>query len=289
MRVGLRKRVFRLAGKILSKPVKSYQQKVPNNLANLRQYIRKGDVVLVEGDQRVSEVIKYLTQSTWSHAALYVGDELLQRFPEKREQLLAEFGEDARHILIEALMEGVVASPLSKYATFTLRICRPRNLRREDLKRVLDEVIGQIGHQYDLQNVFDLARYFFPVNLVRRRFRRRRTRLGSGLPTEVICSSMIARAYQNVGFPVLPRVSPEDEPPRRRRLRDSLLFFRRSRTYGTYRRREPALITPRDFDLSPYFEILKFNVIEDLEFDYRKIRWADSTDEEPPASAARRA
>jgi hypothetical protein len=37
----------------------------------------------------------------------------------------------------------------------------------------------------------------------------------------------------------------------------------------------PSLVTPRDFDLSPYFEIIKFNVIENLRFDYRKILWAE--------------
>jgi hypothetical protein len=32
-----------------------------------------GDVLLVEGDTGTSGVIKCLTQSTWSHAALFVG------------------------------------------------------------------------------------------------------------------------------------------------------------------------------------------------------------------------
>lgn len=36
--------------------------------------LRPGDVLLVEGTSRFSAAIKYLTQSTWSHAALYVGD-----------------------------------------------------------------------------------------------------------------------------------------------------------------------------------------------------------------------
>ena len=29
--------------------------------------------MLVEGDNRISAIIKYLTQSTWSHSALFVG------------------------------------------------------------------------------------------------------------------------------------------------------------------------------------------------------------------------
>jgi hypothetical protein len=36
-----------------------------------------------------------------------------------------------------------------------------------------------------------------------------------------------------------------------------------------------TLTTPRDFDVSPYFEIVKFNILEDMRFDYRQIRWAE--------------
>ena len=39
--------------------------------------------------------------------------------------------------------------------------------------------------------------------------------------------------------------------------------------------RHPTLLTPRDFDLSPYFEIVKFNVVADGRFDYQRIQWAE--------------
>ena len=39
----------------------------------LAEVLRPGDVLLVEGHTRVSGPIKYMTQSNWSHAALYVG------------------------------------------------------------------------------------------------------------------------------------------------------------------------------------------------------------------------
>ena len=64
--------------RLLTKPLASYVQRVPNNIDKLKRTLRKGDVLLVEGDQRISQVIRYLTQSSWSHCALYVGDELLQ-------------------------------------------------------------------------------------------------------------------------------------------------------------------------------------------------------------------
>ena len=46
--------------------------------------------------------------------------------------------------------------------------------------------------------------------------------------------------------------------------------------------RHPTLITPRDFDLSPFFEVVKFNVIAQGGFDYQRIHWApDGLDELP--------
>jgi hypothetical protein len=37
--------------------------------------------------------------------------------------------------------------------------------------------------------------------------------------------------------------------------------------------RHYSQILPRDFDLSPNFQIIKFNNIEEGEFDYRSLRW----------------
>jgi hypothetical protein len=39
----------------------------------LEATLRPGDVLLVEGESRISMAIKVLTQSNWSHAALFVG------------------------------------------------------------------------------------------------------------------------------------------------------------------------------------------------------------------------
>ena len=59
----------------LNQPAGHYEQHHPNDARQLARHIRRGDVLLVEGHQRVSAMIKYLTHSSWSHAALYVGDE----------------------------------------------------------------------------------------------------------------------------------------------------------------------------------------------------------------------
>jgi hypothetical protein len=272
----LRNKVFDVAARVLTKPRGTYQHLLPNDAENLRRSLRPGDVILVDGDQRVSEVIKYLTQSSWSHSVLYIGDALLRRHPGQRRALEASHGRDAQHMFVEALLdEGVIANPLSKYADFNLRICRPVGLQPEDLRRVLDEVLAQLGQHYDVRNLVDLARYFFPVTLIPRRLRRRALQFGSGLTTQVICSSLIGRAFQNVGFPILPATAPGAGAAPRYRLRDRLLR-RTPPPYATiFRRQPPALITPRDFDLSPYFEVVKFHLVEVPQFDYRRIQWAD--------------
>src|SRR5262245_55990730 len=183
----LRRKLLDSATRALTRPRRHYHHRLLSHLGTLRATLQKGDVLLVDGDQRVSEVIKYLTQSSWSHAAIYVGDELWRRHPAMRHVLASEFGEDAQHLVVEALVEeGVVASPIGKYLDFNMRVCRPYNLRRDDLRIILDDVIGQIGYRYDVKNLLDLARYFLPVSLVPRRFRRQALTFGSGLPTQVI-------------------------------------------------------------------------------------------------------
>jgi hypothetical protein len=175
-------------------------------------------------------------------------------------------------MVVEALMEhGVIAVPLAKYASFNLRVCRPRGLRADDLARIVDEILAQLGSTYDVQNILDLARYFFPVSLIPPRWRRTALESGGHLTTEVICSSMIGRAFQNVGFPILPHVEPAAAEPQ-----GWADWLRRRKTHypAIFHRQRETLITPRDFDLSPYFDVVKFNAVEQGAFDYRRIRWA---------------
>jgi len=280
-----RRFVIRQFTRLLTKPLKNYTPRFPNDLAALKRQMRKGDIILVEGEQRVSEVIKYLTQSSWSHAALYIGDELVRRHHPQLGHARAAFGDEVNFLLVEALVEGgVVVSPLSKYRNFNIRVCRPHNLRKDHLPIILDDVLSQLGYMYDLKNVFDLARYFLPVSLVPRRFRRKALHFGSGLPTQVICSSMLAAAFDKVGFPIVPRITSDNhnQPQRRSFLGTILPFANGSHPRFIFRRSHPTLVTPRDFDLSPYFAIVKFNMIEPSRFDYSKIVWAEDEEESLP-------
>jgi hypothetical protein len=268
----LRRRLFAAATRALTRRRRTYNHVLPSHLGILRATLQKGDVLLIDGDQRVSEVIKYLTQSSWSHSAIYVGDELWGRHPEQRDELVARFGADARHLLVEALMEeGVVASPLAKYETHNLRVCRPHGLRPEHCRRILDEILAQLGSSYAVRNALALARYFFPVSLIPRRWRQRALELGDDVTKQVICSTLIARAFQEVGFPILPAVTRAADAAARPRWRQ---WIRTEPYPHVFHRERCALITPRDFDLSPYFDVVKLTDLGEREFDYRRIRWA---------------
>lgn len=281
----LRKRVDEFAIRWLTRRLPYYERRVQNDRESLLRHLRPGDVLLVDGDTRISQFVKYLTQSCWSHSALYIGDALLRRGGALAEELRQRFGGGAGQLLVEALPGGVVAEPVTKYLPFNLRILRPHRLRPEHLEEVLDTAIAAIGLGYDLGNVLALLRYLFPVKIVPNRLRGSALRFGGIAGSEVICSSLLGHIFQQVHFPILPTVEyPPGAPapaPRRGGLRR---FFgrggarrRESPLYsGLFKSRPVTLLTPRDFDLSPYFEVIKFNFIAGGDFDYRKIRWIDT-------------
>jgi len=262
--------------RLLMKPLRSYTVLYPNDLERLRRHVRPGDVVLVEGNNRASAAIKYLTASMWSHAALYIGDYLCRVGHPEAQRYGCEHGGEGCCLLIEALPDrGVIASPISTYIDFNLRVCRPFGIRPEDVRLVIEEAVGHLGARYDMRNVFDLARYFLPFQLIPMRYRRAALHFGSGLPTEVICSSLIAEAFGKVRFPITPKVTYPEPVLRRFRLGSAILGEESAEYTGLFQMRHPTLVTPRDFDLSPYFAVVKFNVIEEGTFDYRKIHWRE--------------
>jgi len=234
----------------LNRPCTGYRPYTPSDLTTLHHVLREGDVLLVEGCERISTAIKYLTQSTWSHAALYVGD------------LLPPPGDGSeRHRLVEVnLEEGCVSLPLSRYAHFNTRICRPAGLGTAARHKVCAFMIDRIGMGYDMRNIVDLLRYFMPTPPVPVHWRRRMLAIGSGDPTRAICSSLIAEAFQTVRYPILPDVRTLKSRPGGRAARREI-----------YHIRHHSLFAPRDFDLSPWFEIVKPRLVTG--FDYRRLEW----------------
>ncbi len=224
----------------------------------LRYEIRPADVILVEGRTRVSEVIKNITQSPWTHSALYIGRlaDIDDRAVRDHVAYLYD-GNDNDQLIVEALLgEGTIVRSLEKYKQDHLRICRPSHLSRQDAQAVIHYAIQHLGCDYDIRQLLDLARLLFPYGVLPRRWRSSLFEHNAGIPTRTVCSSMLASAFNSVHFPVLPVVQRHEDG----RLK---LYKRNSKLY-----------TPRDFDYSPYFDIIKYPFIgiEDRAL-YRSLPW----------------
>lgn len=220
--------------------------------------IRPCDVLLVEGRSRVSDVIKTISQSPWTHAAIYLGRLHDIEDETTREHIKFIYdGNPADQLILEALMgEGTVIRPLSVYNNDHLRICRPKGLSRNDASQVIAYTVRHLGCDYDVRQLLDLARFVFPYGILPRRWRSSLFQHNAGIPTRSVCSSLIAAAFSSVHYPILPVIS-HGKGGR------VTLFKRNFRLY-----------TPSDFDYSPYFDIIKYAYLglEDMEI-YRKLPW----------------
>ena len=230
-----------------------------SDFERMRYEIRPGDVILVEGRSRVSEIIKTITLSNWTHSALYIGrlhdieDHALRSHVENFYK-----GDHDDPLIIESLLgEGTLVDSIRKYSDEHLRICRPNGLTRQDSQKVIAYAINQLGTYYNVRQIFDLARFLFPYTFLPRRWRSSLFEHNAGAPTHNVCSSMMAEAFSSVHFPILPVLH--------RNENGDLKMYKRN----------TKLITPKDFDYSPYFDVIKYPVLDFDELSiYRKMPWS---------------
>ena len=235
--ISFRRTLGTIIARFLSQQVE-VEPALPVDINSLHHLLHRADIILVEGHLRISSAIKYLTQSTWSHAALYTGN-----------------GE-----CIEAdVLEGVRRFPLAELASYRIRICRPISLTAEDAETIIAHATARLGVQYDLKHVFDLARYLVPLPMPRT-WRRRAIALGSADPSRAICSTLIAESFQAALYPIFPELPP---PPR-----DAATDRSAKEIYHIH---DTGLFTPRDFDLSPFFHVIKPDMPRP--FDHHNLLW----------------
>jgi len=224
----------------------------------IRYEVRPCDVLLMEGRNHVSDVIKFITQSSWSHAALYLGRIHDIEDPVVRNKALEYFrGSPDTQLLIEGVIgKGTVITPLSEYRQDHIRICRPRGLSPHDAQHIVEFAINKLGEGYDVRQILDLARFLLPWTIMPREWRSSLFTDTSSKSTRTVCSTMIAEAFTSVHFPILPHIKKNKET-------GIEMFHRNTR-----------LFTPRDFDYSPYFEIIKYPFVAfDDQAAYRKLPW----------------
>ncbi len=235
---------------------------MPYDFNRLKHEIRPGDVLLIEGRSRVSSVIRAITQSPWTHAALYIG-----RLADFEDEEVREFIQhyidvkENTHLILEDLLDkGTVLMPLSSYRHHHIRICRPIGIIPSDIYQVIRYALRAVGQPYNVRDLLDLARFLLPWTILPRRWGSNLFRTSTGEPESSICSTLIAEAFTSVQFPILPFIKMDEE-------KGPEVFHR-----------NPHLFTPKDFDYSPYFNIIKyplFSAEEPLPY-YRRIPWTTS-------------
>lgn len=208
--------------------------------------ILPGDVLLIEGRNRVSRIIQQITRSPWSHAALYIGEIPGIEDPNSRElaKKYCDCEPNTQLIIESDVGLGTIIVPITKYQDDHIRILRPQGLSHEDTQKIINFAIARLGRKYDTRHVFDLARFLFPWGWFPRKWRSTLFQHNALQPTEDICSSMIADAFHHVHFPILPLVRKDSEK--------NLELIQRN----------PRLFTPSDFDYSPYFNVIKYPIFK---------------------------
>ncbi|WP_263079192.1 YiiX/YebB-like N1pC/P60 family cysteine hydrolase [Endozoicomonas sp. Mp262] len=225
----------------------------------IRHELKPCDVILVEGRSRVSQVIKQTSYSPWSHAMLYIGR--LHNIEDNRirQTVMERYnGSPDEQLIIESeLGYGTVVHPLSRYENEHVRICRPNGLSFQDSQQVIHYAVSRLGVGYDVRQILDLARFFFPYSILPRRWRSSLFQYSPGQETKTVCSTMIAEAFSFIHFPILPLVKRNGD-------KGEVQLFQRN----------PKLCKPSDFDYSPYFQIIKYPFLDYTHHsDYRLLPW----------------
>ncbi len=208
----------------------------------MSESLQLADVLLFKGRARISRVISIVTQSRWTHAALYIGR--CSDYPKDSEVLTLirqHFdGDDDAQLVLESLLgQGTVITPLAMYENDSIRLCRPRGLLEKDALKVVQHAVQQVGREYDIRQLFDLARFMYPYTFLPRRWKSSLFTYKAGAATKAVCSTVLVEAFMSVKFPVIPVIHEKGDQV-------------------SVHKRNPRLYTPRDFDYSPYFDIIKF-------------------------------
>ena len=198
----------------------------------LRYELKPGDVLLIEGRSKVADITKLITQSIWTHSCLYLGriHDIADHDLRARIRNYHDFADDEQLIIEALLSDGTIVDSIEKYKGEHIRICRPTGLSHDEIQKVFEYAILQLGTDYNLRHLLDLARFMFPYNLLPRRWRSTLFHHNAGRPTETICSTMMAEAFASVHYPIRPIIHQTEDG----RLK--------------LHKRNSKLISPPDFD-----------------------------------------
>lgn len=211
------------------------------NFQQLCTHAQPSDILLFEGHSRASNIISLITQSIWTHAALYIGNLEDIKDSQLRDTVKQHTTDLNGPFLIESeIGYGTIITPLTRYKDENIRLLRPSGLTQDDAQKIIGFTIRRLGMNYDIRHLFDLARFLFPWKFFPKQWHSSLFQHNALQPTKDICSSMIAEAFESVDYPILPLIDKDSQ--------NQIEFIRRN----------VRLYTPNDFDLSPYFNIIKY-------------------------------
>ena len=222
--------------------------------------IRPADVILVEGRTRFSKVVKNLTQSPWTHAALYIGRLHDIEDAQIREQVQLHYqGSPKDRLIIESFPgEGTLVKNINVHENEHIRLCRPSGLSNSDAQKIIEYATRHIGNEYNMRHVLDLGRFLLGSIFIPGRWQSVLFNYSPNQTTRDVCSVMIADAFSSIKFPVLPLI--------RQDASKKLELISRN----------PWLCAPCDFDYSPYFEIIKYPMIpNEVTAHYKNLPWRE--------------
>jgi len=214
----VRARLFGAFLAYLTTPIARDRSAPAAGMESLAVVLRRGDVLLTEGNTRASRLVRCLTRSPWSHVSMYVGP--------------LDDGQDPRCIVEADIAEGVRSIRLSELDAVKIRVLRPTSLDSTNRSRLAEWVTSRIGSEYDHAHAWLLGRRL--LRLPARASLGSSSKATASSATRFICCSLLAHAFASVGLAIAPvRASPGS-------------------TLGA----DPASVTPGDFAQAPVFEVI---------------------------------
>ena len=202
----------------LTTPIPRPRPAAAESMESLAAVLRRGDVLLSEGNTRVSSLIKRLTGSPWSHVSMYVGP--------------LDDGHDPRCIVEADIAAGVRSIRLSELDALNVRVLRPASLDSTKRSRLAEWVTSRIGSEYDHAHALLLGRRLLRLPLRTRA--RPASSTATSTATRFICCSLLVHAFASVGLAIAPV----------RTCSDASACA------------DPTGVTPGDFEQAPVFEII---------------------------------
>lgn len=212
----------------------------------IRAELKLCDVILVEGRSVADDVVRDITCCQWTHSLLYIGRLMDIEDPDVRTLIRQHIDcePDMALVIDTRLGDGVQVRLFSDFEREHMRLCRPKGVADKDLIQVIRYAVSRLGTDREVTELPDLAKFYFPWGLIPLNWRLALFRYNPGTHSRLMSSNLIADAFGFIQFPIMPLVKTTG--------RNGAQLFRRT----------PRLCLPKDIDLSPYFDVVKYPFID---------------------------